>query len=160
MSLHYIIDGYNILHHPNLAPANKEIHNPKAALLEFIKANRLTGSLKNKISLVFDGYPDASGKNGNNADIEIIFSRHESADERIKRMVENSSSRKNIIAVSDDKEIRFCVKAAGAACLSVEEFTHLKVRPSHLQKTDTRKTELSYSQIQKINQEFKKIWLK
>ena len=160
MSLHYIIDGYNILHHPNLAPANKKIQDPKAALLEFIKINRLTGSLKNKITLVFDGYPDASGKSRDSADIEIIFSRQESADERIKRIVENSSGRKNIIVVSDDKEIRFCVKAAGASCLSVAEFTHLKVKPAHLQKTDTRKTELSYSQIQKINQECEKIWLK
>lgn len=160
MSLHYIIDGYNILHHPNLASANKKIRDPKAALLEFIKINRLTGSLKNKIVLVFDGYPDDSGKNRDNADIEIIFSRHESADERIKRMVENSSGRKNIIVVSDDREIRFCVKAAGASCLGVEEFTHRSLKPAHLQKTETRKTELSYSQIQKINQEFKKIWLK
>ena len=160
MSLHYIIDGYNILHHPNLALANKKIQDPKAALLEFIKINRLTGSLKNKITLVFDGYPDASGKSRDNADIEIIFSRHESADERIKRIVEASGRRKNIIVVSDDREIKFCVKATGAFCLGVEEFTRLKVRPAHLQKTDTRKTELSYSQIQKINQEFKKIWLK
>jgi len=160
MSLHYIIDGYNILHHPNLASANKKIQDPKAALLDFIRINRLTGSLKNKISLVFDGYPDVSGKSRDNANIEIIFSRHESADERIKRMVEASGRRKSIIVVSDDKEIKFCVKAAGASCLGVEEFTQSKARPVHLQETDTRKTELSYSQIQKINQEFKKIWLK
>jgi len=160
MSLQYIIDGYNIIHHPNLTPANKQIQDPKAALLEFIKINRLTGSLKNKITLVFDGYPDASGRSRDDADVEIIFSRHESADERIKRIVESSGRRKNIIVVSDDREIRFCVKAAGATCLGVEEFTHPKGRPAHLQKTDTHKTELSYSQIQKINQEFKKIWLK
>ena len=160
MSLHYIIDGYNILHHPNLAPTNKKIQDPKAALLEFIKINRLTGSLKNKITLVFDGYPDASGKSRDSADIEIIFSRQESADERIKRIVEASGRRKNIIVVSDDREIIFCVKAAGASCLGVEEFTRPRLRPAHLQKTDTRKTELSYSQIQKINQELIKIWLK
>jgi predicted RNA-binding protein with PIN domain len=160
MPLHYIIDGYNILHHPDLASANKKIQDPKAALIEFIKINRLTGSLKNKVTLVFDGYPDASGKSSDDANIEVIFSRYESADERIKGMVENSSGRKNIIVVSDDREIIFCVKAAGASCLGVEEFTRPSLRPAHLQKTDTRKAELSYGQIQKINQEFKKIWLK
>ena len=75
MSLRYAIDGYNIIKHPLFTQqAAKKIQDSRIFLLEFIRINRLCGSRKNKITVVFDGYPD-SRYPGYDEDMEVIFSR-------------------------------------------------------------------------------------
>lgn len=170
MSLQYIIDGYNIINHPLFAHIHKKIKNSRIALLEFIRIKRLCGSPKNKATVIFDGYSKPEELKQNNNDINVIFSRTETADKEIKRMVEASSNPRNIVVVSDDNEIRFFIRSLGAHCVSVEDFINSpsagrgKVnRNKNLldsQKKESLKPELTYSQIQRINQEFKKIWLK
>ena len=168
MPLQYIIDGYNITNHPSFANLHKKIKDSRFALLEFIKYKRLCGSPKNKITVVFDGFPKISEEKNWDAEINVIFSRQDSADERIKRIVENSGDFKNIVVVSDDKEIRFFVKSVGARARGVEEF----INPANLAQArikrkgrlkdegDLAGLELTFSQRQKINEELKKIWLK
>ena len=160
MSLQYIIDAYNIIHHAKFRYPHKRIKDSRSSLLEFIRFRRLTGSTKNKITLVFDGYPDKEESGRKDSNIEIIFSKDKTADERIKKIVETARNPKNIIVVSDDKEIRFFVKAAGAHCLNVEEFINPQEKIIQLKRDGLLKPELTYSQIHKINQEFKKLWLK
>lgn len=163
MSLHYIIDGYNIINHPLFTQStSKPAGNQRLALLELIIRKRLSGSPNNKVIVVFDGHLDPENSqalNGHNKRIEVIFSRKESADTRIKKMVEDSSGLKNIIVVSDDKEIRFYVKSLGAKVLSVEEFISPKEKFKDDREEDL-KLGLSYSEAKVINEELKKIWLK
>ena len=160
MSLLYIIDGYNIINHPQFSRTHKKIKNPQAALLESIRIKRLFGSSKNKITIVFDGYPVSGGLRYEGNNLSVIFSRKISADDEIKRMVEESSSRKNIVVISNDKEIRFIVKSLGAQCIGIEEFIGSKEKTRVLPEKDLLKPELTYSQIHKINEELSKIWLK
>ncbi len=86
-------------------------------------------------------------------------------------MVETQVSPKDIVVVSDDKEIRFFVKAVGARSIGVEEFIHPAARHRARinrkeksgrapQERDLLKPELSYSQIDQINRELKARWLK
>jgi len=177
MSLQYIIDGYNLIHNPAFTYSKKinpvrntkylrgrnEISNgvrdTKRALLELIKTKRLCGSPRNKIIVVFDGYPGAGEFKQDYADAEVIFSGKETADDKVKKIIEASGNCKNIVVVTDDKEFRFFVKAAGCRIMGVEEFINRKDR-LHIQEEGFLKTELNYSQIDKINQELKKIWLK
>jgi predicted RNA-binding protein with PIN domain len=168
MPLQYIIDGYNIINHPSFSNLHKKIKDSRFALLEFIKHKRLCGSSKNSITVVFDGYPKYTAEKTDTAGINVIFSRQDSADERIKRMVENSGDFKNIVVVSDDKEIRFFVKSVGAKAKGVEEF----VNPANLAQARIKRKgrlkdegdivglELTFSQRHKINEELRKIWLK
>lgn len=90
---------------------------------------------------------------------KIIFSREETADNKIKEMIENSSGPKNIVVVSDDKEIRSLAKLYGAKLQNVEDFIRAKEKQRQPQR-DSLKVELNFSQIHKINEELKKIWLK
>lgn len=159
MSLLYVIDAYNIIRHTRFTHRTKNIHEPPRALSEFIIINRLTGSRKNKIILVFDGYPDASRQKEEEGGIEIIFSQDNTADAKIKQLVENAANPKNIVVVSDDKEIRFFVRSCGAACLGVEEFIGSKNKLKQ-KREEQIKSELSYTQIGRINNELKGIWLK
>jgi len=160
MSLQYVIDGYNFINHHRFIRRYKHTKDSTLSLLEFIKTKRLTGSPKNKLIIVFDGFPpnSASGPDTNNA--VIIFSRKISADEKIKNIVEQSANRKNMVVVSDDKEIKFIVKSLGAQSMGIEEFIKSKEGAGAVQEEEERRGELNYSQVQEINQELKKLWLK
>lgn len=157
MSLHYIIDGYNIINHPYFIRAVKTSREPQLSLLAFIRTQRLTGSVKNKATVVFDGYSAPSLSGYNETGIDIIFSRKISADEKIKMLIEESSQRKIILVVSDDKDIKLFTKFLGARSVGVEEFINRK-KTENLKK-DLLKPELTYSQTEQINRELKKIWL-
>lgn len=162
MSLHYIIDGYNIIKHPKFN-LSKKIKDKRIALLEFIRNKKRCGSSKNKITVVFDAYPGPLNLKQFGSKINVIFTKHMTADEKIKRMVEESANPKNIVVVSDDKEISFFVKSVGACSLCIEKFINpVRVDRDYKkkQKEDLIKAELTYSQIEKINQELRKIWLK
>ena len=120
------------------------------------------GSRRNKIVVVFDGYPSFGEEQVLNDDphASIIFSRHISADEKIRMMVEESAARKNIVVVSDDKEIKFMTKTMGAKHMGIEDFIAPKLKSKEYVEGAAPKPELSYIQMQKINQELKKLWLK
>jgi len=161
MSLQYVIDGYNLINHPVFKEqANKKIKDRRFALLELIRTKRLCGSSKNKITVVFDGYPglgDSQGLSEGGPKIGVIFSRKETADERIKKMVENSGNPRNTVVVSDDKEVKFFAGSLGAGTISVGEF--IGQEESGREK-EALKAELTYAQMHLINKELRKLWLK
>ena len=164
MSLQYIIDGYNLINHPLFARrSNKKIKNQRLALLDLINSARLVGSPKNKVIIVFDGYPDLSDnrEDGCLADsaVNVVFSRSETADERIKKIAEKSANPKNTIMVSDDKELRLCIRSLKGKVLGVEEFICSKERPEE-DKDNEIKVALSFTQRDRINLELKKLWLR
>jgi predicted RNA-binding protein with PIN domain len=127
-------------------------------LLEFISINRLCGSRKNKIIVVFDGFPDIRYP-GSGTEIGVVFSRKESADEKIKRIVAESGNAKNIVVVSDDKEIKFFTTSYGARVEGVEEFFNCKEKTKE-KKNESFKPELTYTEMHRINEELRRIWLK
>jgi len=98
MSLRYIIDGNNVLHHPDLA-SPRQGRDPRFALVDFILRHKLTGSRNNKVILVFDGYPPTTTRSESPENTEIIFSRRETADQTIKRLLEKSATVKNILVI-------------------------------------------------------------
>lgn len=157
MSLRYIIDGNNVLHHPDLTSPRRGC-DPRFALVDFILKYKLTGSRKNKVTLVFDGYPPATLKGEPPDNIEIMFSRKETADQTIRRLLEKAATAKSILVVSDDKEIKIFTRLIGARSLAVKDFLGRKNKTAFPQDSSL-KPELSYSQIDKINQELRKIWL-
>ncbi len=159
MSLLYIIDAYNTINHIAFTPIRKKIRDPQRALPDFIKNRRLGRNSKSKITVVFDGYPKVAAQKLDETDIDVVFSKEETADARIKRLVQASKNPKNIVVISDDREIRFFVKSIGARAIGVEEFINPQVKPQR-KREDLIKPELNYSQISKINQELKAIWLK
>ena len=117
--------------------------------------------MKNKVTIVFDGYPTIGNPFEPLGDCELVFSQNESADDKIRHLVEHSLNPKIIIVITDDRSVQFHAKAAGAAVMGVEEFISAKAASlaARLQKDD-RKTELSAVDAARINNEFRKLWLK
>lgn len=157
MSLHYILDGYNII--KQLPKQNKKaLYSSRNALIHFIEANHPQGSKKNQVTIVFDGKEDVLAENIQTS-IEIIFTRNESADDRIKKIVERAKNPKEIIVVTDDREIIFFVKYCGARAMKVLEFLSPKGTKTLSQDTEDEKHIPAEVQF-RITEELKKIWLK
>lgn len=163
MSLHFILDGYNVIKNSEIFFPHK-LKDQRSALIKFIQEKRPCGSINNRITIVFDAKKAKSDfleqKTLNKkSNIEIIFSNNESADEKIKNMVDKSHNPKKIVVVSDDRDIQFFIRACGARSMSSEEFVN-KANPERKAIKTPPAMELNHSQAAKINQELKKIWLK
>ncbi len=159
MSLQYIIDAYNLINHPAFKPAARPV-NIQQGLADFVRFNKLSGSSNNRVILVFDGYPPRKEDIPQADGLICMFSRSEQADELIKRFTEESLSPRNIVVVSDDKEVQLAAKLLRAQVLSVEEFVNgKKARAQNRGKAEGPDFNLSYSKMQKINAELKKKWL-
>ena len=162
MSLQYIIDAYNIINHPQFNRRAGKSQNIQSSLADFIRLNRLSGSIKNKVILVFDGYPPHGEKMPEDEGLACVFSRMIEADEVIKKIVEESGQPKNIIVVSDDRGVQAAVSYLKARVSGVEDFicgkkSARKFDSICLQRQDDK---ISYSKMQAINEELKKKWLK
>ncbi|MDD5255462.1 MAG: NYN domain-containing protein [Candidatus Omnitrophica bacterium] len=169
MSLRYIIDGCNLVHHPHCARnLNKRHRDSRLSLLEFIRSQRLCGSVRNKVTVVFDGFSSPedfaclSGKLG----IEVVFSRGDSADNVIRRMLEKAAQPLEVVVVSDDREVLFFARQSRARAMGVGEFLGEDKQPRGARgktgKADpaAEKPELSGNEQERINREFRDIWLK
>lgn len=157
MSLQYIIDGYNVINHPVfIRSSSLKDKDPRIALPHLIKTKKLGGSIKNKISVVFDGYPPGEFIPGTQDNLTVIFSRKISADEKIKKLVEESSGRKSMVIVSDDKELKFSVRHLGARVIGVDEF--ISGKDKAVAARDEESKEITYTQMHNINEELKRLW--
>jgi predicted RNA-binding protein with PIN domain len=162
MSLHYLLDGYNIL---KQIPAFRDLplEDGRKGLLRWIDQARPQGSLKNQVTVVFDGHPDHFGA-APHGDIRIIFSDGCSADDQIKHMVEEDADQKNCVVVSDDKDIFLYARSLGARIMSVRAFTAKNAKgtvPLRLRgQSPSGEKYISLSGQEKINEEFARIWLK
>ncbi|MFA6358070.1 MAG: NYN domain-containing protein [Candidatus Omnitrophota bacterium] len=159
MSLQYIVDAYNLINHPKFK-AVKHSENIQQCLVDFVKINKLTGSSNNRVILVFDGYPPQQDLPQDFC-LTCMFSRDIEADEVIKKIVEESAVPRNIIVISDDKQVQLMSRLLHAQVRGVEEFICGKrnKRAAVLGKTDFDDLKVTYSQMQKIDAEFKKRWL-
>lgn len=161
MSLQYIIDSYNLINHPAFKPVSKSFLNIQHALADFIRINRLTGSKNNSLVLVFDGYPPPEENIPRQNGLLCMFSCTQEADELIKRLVEESTRPKDIVVISDDKQVQLMSRFLHARICSVEEFICGKKSKKFVPKARSEESDfkLSYSKMQKIDAEMKKRWL-
>jgi phosphoribosylpyrophosphate synthetase len=124
--------------------------------LKWIEAARPHGSAKNGVTVVFDGHPDHFG-GASEGEIRVIFSDGCSADDTIKRMVEEDAERHNCVVVSDDKDIFLYARSLGARVMKVAAFIEKskEVRGGKIQ----GEKYISLSRQENINKELYKIWL-
>ncbi|MFA5361943.1 MAG: NYN domain-containing protein [Candidatus Omnitrophota bacterium] len=158
MSLHYVIDGYNVVRHRAFVSAKKS-GDERSSLVFRLNRDRLGGSARNRITVVFDGHPEANTAEKEDAVITVVYSRAISADEKIKMIVESSGNPNAMVVVSDDREIRFFARSAGARVMGVEEFLAVKGTKPGKHGDDSESVDLNYSQREIINEELRKLWL-
>ncbi len=166
MSLHFLVDGYNVINQVSSLKHIPVLENARLGLARLIKSKCLVGSKNNRITLVFDGRDDVGLYSSQAQDsVEIIFSKGESADEVIKRFVQYSANPKQIVVVSDDKEILRFIRPLGAKALPVAEFMFKESKQARSRQKNKQdrsshspKQGLTYQQQEAIRRELMGFW--
>ena len=158
MALHFVLDGYNLIKQTP-ALAERCLEEGRTALLALIEKEGLRGSPRNAVTVVFDGQQGLGGcPSGENP--HVIFTSWESADDKIKRLVDEAPNRKNIVVVTEDREIKYYVRAAGAQVLGVREFLNrMKTQGKHNAPPPADKKYIPSTVEDNITSEMEKIWL-
>ncbi len=152
MSNLYFIDGNNLLHATdrwNKFPRSDQ----RPQLIRTLEDDRPTGSIKNSVTVVFDGHVPKSGAIKSES-IKIIFSGDKDADTIIRESVDELSHPRSAIVVTNDRSIRLHVRKKGAKVLSCEEFLAMGKKKQKI-RSDER---LDASALGEINEELKNIW--
>jgi predicted RNA-binding protein with PIN domain len=123
MSIHIIIDGYNLIRQSNRLSVidRRDIQSGREALLDTLAEYRKIK--KHKITVVFDGTnaPSFSPRVEKLNGVKILFSRKgELADTVIKRMA--ATEREKALIVSSDLDIVNYAESQGSATISSPEF--------------------------------------
>lgn len=134
-----------------------KLEDQRRCLIRFIERCAPQGSPKNRVTIVFDGDLEVFGGMASPT-VKIIFSRGESADDRIKKAVAQAENAKNIVVVTDDKEICCAVRALGAKTSGVRAFLG-KAKSRREEGRDADGKYIPKSDELKITSEMEKIWL-
>lgn len=151
--LHYLIDGYNVIRQMSFL-SGKTLRGEREGLIRFIEQKKPQG--KNEITIIFDGQKGVSSPPLPNNEIKVIFTKNISADEKIKKMVEKRDA-KQMVVVSDDKDIKFYVRSLGAKVLSVKEFIEKGLPKKKRISPQEKKLP---PQTREITEELERLWLK
>ncbi len=166
MSLHYLIDGYNCVKSTAIFD-QCSLAESRQALIKWLMVSRPQGSVNNHVTVVFDGRSDVYGEQST-GEIRVIFTQDTSADDCIREMVEDHPRPKDVVVVSNDKDITIYTRNLGASIVSIEQFTRTlrnikKVKSQstnkHQQTSITTKY-ISHTQADAINKELRKLWMK
>ncbi len=162
MSLHFLIDGYNLIKR-NPAFASKSLEDGRQSFVGFIERDRPQGSIRNQVTVVFDGKPGMYGFPAAH-EIKVLFTEYESADDLIKRSVEGSKNKKDIVVVTDDRQLMLYVRGCGASVMSGGDFfkrAKAGKTPAKGKGPSADRSKVITSTFEHaVNQEFEKIWLK
>ncbi len=116
----YLVDGNNVMGqrvgwHRDKAGARRRL---LEELASFARAARV------RVEVVFDGAPDEHFSDGARYKGVTLFyaARGSNADERIKRMVDNSRERRTLIVVTSDRELGGYARQSGARVIRAGEF--------------------------------------
>jgi len=137
MKMHYLIDGYNLIHRIDSyrSKLGKSLEEARQTLL--IQLSSFRAASGSEITIVFDG---AASGGSLRSGISILFSNlPNKADELIKRMVDQNKSKQSLTVVSSDREVTWYAKGCGCSIMTAESF---------YQKMKTRKSEASASDLQ------------
>ena len=169
MSRHLLLDGYNVLRKVRRF-ADLSLADGRTALIRFVQESRPQGSPRNSVTIVFDGREDVFFLDSP-SDVRVIFSKGESADDVIKRMVQESRSPRDIVLVTEDRELGYFCRSLGAAIWSVAQLTaQARKSGEKLRSGVARRPRKPGESVEnkvigkvfedKVNRELTKIWLK
>lgn len=163
MSRHLILDGYNIIRQTS-GFAELALDVGRQRLIRTIERQRPQGSGRNQITVVFDGRPGRERPAASET-VQVVFSEDRTADDWIKEFVGKTDNPRQVVVVTNDRDIQFHVKALGAAVWSVAEFMRKMVVPVSSgemtpagKRTGDSKT-IDKTLEYKITQELEKVWL-
>jgi predicted RNA-binding protein with PIN domain len=119
----YVVDGNNVM---GQTPGwHRDKPKARRALVEKLAA--FARAKKARVTVVFDGEPDAGFPNGSAfRGVKILYAeRGSDADSRIERLVESTPDRRGVTVVTSDRRLASTVRARGAGVIRSGEFRRL-----------------------------------
>jgi len=116
----YVIDGNNLIGSaPDFSLGDPEARNKMVAIIRKFQESKNT-----KVTVVFDGEPQGSERlNPINSKLTVMYPRYGlSADDEIKRILENYQNVRDTILVTTDRELKSFAKDKGARTVNSIEF--------------------------------------
>ncbi len=120
--LHFIVDGYNLIYRIKELKKQQPLERRRRILISSLEKFKLSMSPRNRVTVVFDGKENVYPLTKLSEIIEIVFSKLTNADEVIKKMVYSTKAVKNIVVVTDDREIINYIKKLGAKHMAGDDF--------------------------------------
>jgi len=155
--MEYLIDGYNVIKSSFLG--KKGDIEGKVAFYEIL--DRYKAKHPSVIfTVVLDGFNSSDFHLLRDRRLKTIFSGDITADEYIRKRVENGKRNDEVVVVSNDKQVRITGKLFGCEVYSVEEFLNVVCkrdkRRRMVQTKESNKKEVDYKTKKKIEEELKK----
>jgi predicted RNA-binding protein with PIN domain len=116
----YIVDGNNLIGSaPDFSLGDPESRAKMVSLVRKFQESKNT-----KITVVFDGEPQGSElKNPINPKLTVVYPRYGlTADDEIKRLLDNFQQLREVIVVTTDRELKKYAKDKGARTINSIEF--------------------------------------
>lgn len=151
MSVHYFIDGYNLIRSAHWRSAGN-LDADRDQLVRFIDERGPTGSERNGVTIVFDGKPGRRPPPAGRL-ARVVFSFDIDADTEIKRRVDAMPNPTIAMVVTDDRAIQRWIRGAGARVMTCEAFLSGGRRPPKRGREKTDPTSAA-----EINREMRRIW--
>ena len=150
MSLHYLIDGYNLLYAlPDIPPgpwaAKREIF---LAMLAHVKPQG-----NNRMTVIFDSR-EGGGNRSRKGTIDIVYTSGETADDWIIQAVRKAPNPRVMVVVTNDQAIRRLIRGTGAKWISTQDFMKSGVASS-----PPKPPAVDKDIYDAISEELKKKWL-
>lgn len=152
--VHFIIDGYNALF--RIKPLLKKQYKTREGFIRYIKISKPYGSIRNKVSLVFDGTTGVTFNPKIYLPFNVFFTKGENADDMIVEMVKMDKRPQDIIVVTDDRELQDRVKIYDSKAIGVLRF--FKNLKKDGKTTKEEKPDINSKEAKDITEEMKKIW--
>ena len=140
MAIHYIVDGYNLIFSTPLGQANLEEAREILTMLVL--------RIGHPVTVVFDGREGITNMRKRQY---VVYTKGLSADEYIKKWVEEQKDRQGIVVVTRDRQIQSYVRNLGAKIMEPQEFYNLLQRRPKRRKLI--KGVLTEEEAQDINRE-------
>lgn len=121
MSVHYVLDGYNVVRCANLG--GRTLEEERKNLVQFLISRRPHGSPNNRVTILFDSRENSMFSAGErHGEIEVRFSRGRTADDAIVDFIEEHAHPRSLVLVTNDRGLRQRIQGTGARALGVAEF--------------------------------------
>lgn len=120
MVKHFLIDGYNLAHKLGIKITKENLQQVRNDICR--KASMLVSQKKCKATLVFDGR-GVLGTAEQHHNVAVVFTASgETADARIKKMIDETPSKSTLCVVSSDNEILRYAQVSRAQSMRSESF--------------------------------------
>jgi predicted RNA-binding protein with PIN domain len=158
--MRYLIDGYNLLHALGMAPTpvGPTLEKARLRLLEWLAAELGPAAAADDLCVVFDSRSDRGGSEQTFRGLRVRFSRGETADDLIERLVHAETVPAALAVVSSDHRLCAAARRRGCAAFTCGEYIdRVSAKPREQPKSpppEEKPAAVSDAEIEELLKEF------